>query len=239
MSRWLVPTSVSVLWNIPNLPGLVGPWESPARAEMMPPFTKMKEMLGWRHASSYTALTLVRPRSHPSPSMEMSGSDMEGIPSKSLNRCTHEITHQKTSHLQLEGTGSLGVHGQRIQRGSLESESIMHCRGVRLAVGACRIFPHIKRLPEIQDMTPPFGRIELFWACWPPETGFQSQLEEPICSSHLPWNDRSCASCRQWLCLPPGSRRCVQRLHPQRAPSRGLQSQSNSISFNWGAMTCP
>ena len=75
MSRWLVPTSVSVLWNIPNLPGLVGPWESPARAEMMPPFIKMKETLGWRHASSYTALTLVRPRSHPPPSIETSDSE--------------------------------------------------------------------------------------------------------------------------------------------------------------------
>ena len=40
MSRWLVPTSVSVLWNIPNLPGLVGPRKSPARGEMMPPFMK-------------------------------------------------------------------------------------------------------------------------------------------------------------------------------------------------------
>ena len=75
MSRWLVPTSVSVLWNIPNLPGLVGPRKSPARGEMMPPFMKMKETQGWRHASSYTALTLVRPRSHPSPSMETSNSE--------------------------------------------------------------------------------------------------------------------------------------------------------------------
>ena len=67
----------------------------------------------------------------PRPAWKRLTLNMAGIPSKSLSWCTNEVTQEKTSHLQLEGTGSLGVHGQPC---NLDSQTIMHCREVRLAL---------------------------------------------------------------------------------------------------------
>ena len=136
---------------------------------------KMKRTLGWRHASSCSALTLVRPRSYPSHSIEASAdSAYEGAPvqlSQFLCKLHHRTQYSTSA---ASATGDVRVQFQRIQRRNLDSQTSLQLKNLRLTSGACRRFPLSKRLPETQEITLPFTRFELHWACWPPETSFQS-----------------------------------------------------------------